>query len=63
MLITSPDCIFQFSAVFRVPLNVLVTISLLTGAESHKDLVIFASVAMLAVGAAAMSVGIRSRVA
>lgn len=53
----------QFSALFRVPLNILVTISLLTGAEEHKDLVILASVAMLAFASLAMVLGIRKRVA
>jgi len=53
----------SFSALFRVPLNVLVTISLLTGAEHHKDLVILASVAMLGLASVAMVLGIRRRVA
>jgi len=52
----------SFSALFRVPLNVLVTISLLTGAEDHKDVVILASVAMLLLGSTAMVFGIRRRV-
>ena len=52
----------QFSALFRVPLNVLVTISLITGAEEHKDMVILASVAMLGFGSIAMFLGIRTRV-
>ena len=52
----------QFSALFRVPLNVLVTISLITGAEEHKDMVILASVAMLGFGSVAMFLGIRTRV-
>lgn len=52
----------QFSALFRVPLNVLVTISLITGAEEHKDTVILASVAMLGFGSVAMFLGIRTRV-
>ena len=52
----------QFSALFRVPLNILVTISLITGAEEHKDMVILASVAMLGLGSVAMFLGIRTRV-
>lgn len=53
----------QFSALFRVPLNVLVTVCLITGAEEHKDMVILASVGMLSLGSIAMIVGIRRRIA
>lgn len=51
----------QFSAMFRVPLNVLVTFCLLTGAEEHKDVVNLASVAMLLAASAGMYLGIRRK--